>query len=116
MDYNSSSSSSSSNTNNDLSPPIAAASPTNIRCTLNSAAQLAATIKPVFDYDERKIMLPSSNTSVFEARCMALSRLKELEGLILYKEARGASIKAAREGAAAKVRQHLLAKDVPKAP
>ncbi len=76
--------------------------------------QLAQTIKPVFDYDERKIKLPGATSSVFEARCMVLSELKELSGLILMKEARGASIKAAREGAAGKVKQFLLSKEVPK--
>lgn len=51
------------------------------------------------------------NTCFFEARCIVTSRLKELAGLILVKEAKGSSIKAAREGAAVKVRQYLLSKD-----
>ncbi|CAN0202320.1 unnamed protein product, partial [Ectocarpus fasciculatus] len=81
------------------------------RCTLNSAAQLAQTIKPVFEYDERKVKGSGVNTCFFEARCIVTSRLKELAGLILVKEAKGGSIKAAREGAAVKVRQYLLSKD-----
>ncbi|CBN78074.1 DEAD box helicase [Ectocarpus siliculosus] len=73
------------------------------RCTLNSAAQLAQTIKPVFEYDERKLKGSGVNTCFFEARCIVTSRLEELAGLILVKEAKGSSIKAAREGAAVKV-------------
>lgn len=53
----------------------------------------------------------AQNSVVFEARCIVSSRLTELAGLILVKEARGHSIKAAREGAAVKVRQYLLSKD-----
>eukprot|EP00903_Cladosiphon_okamuranus_P019581 g18009.t1 len=83
------------------------------RCTLNSAAQLAQTIKPVFAYDERKIRSSDvPNGLAFEARCIVSSLLKELSGLILVKEARGHSIKAAREGAAVKVKQYLLSKEV----
>lgn len=81
-----------------------------LRCTLNSAAQLAQTIKPVFEYDERRVSWPA-NVSVFEARCIVRSRLEELAGLILVKEARGSSIKAAREGAAVKVKVYLLSKE-----
>ncbi|CAN0178898.1 unnamed protein product [Ectocarpus sp. 6 AP-2014] len=84
------------------------------RCTLNSAAQLAQTIKPVFEYDERKLKGSGVNTCFFEARCIVTSRLEELAGLILVKEAKGSSIKAAREGAAVKVRQYLLSKDMSK--
>ncbi|CAM9621477.1 unnamed protein product [Scytosiphon promiscuus] len=80
------------------------------RCTLNSAAQLAQTIKPVFEYDERRVPGPP-NASLFEARCIVRSNLAELEGLILVKEARGSSIKAAREGAAVKVKIYLLSKE-----
>lgn len=85
------------------------------RCTLNSAAQLAQTIKPVFAYDERKIRcFDVPNGSAFEARCIVSSLLKELSGLILVKEARGPSIKAAREGAAVKVKHFLLSMEVSK--
>lgn len=42
------------------------------------------------------------------------SVLEELSGLILVKEAKGSSIKAAREGAAVKVKQYLLSKEVSK--
>eukprot|EP00752_Nemacystus_decipiens_P002257 g2138.t1 len=82
------------------------------RCTLNSAAQLAQTIKPVFTYDERKIKRPDG--FAFEARCIVSSLLKELSGLIVVKEAKGSSIKAAREGAAVKVKMFLLSKEVSK--
>lgn len=67
----------------------------------------------MFAYDERKIRrLDVPNGSAFEARCIVSSLLKELSGLILVKEARGASIKAAREGAAVKVKMYLLSKEV----
>lgn len=46
---------------------------------------------------------------IFEARCFVSSKMDELDGLILVKEAKGASIKAAREAAAGKVVQLLLA-------
>lgn len=83
------------------------------RCTLHSAAQLAQTIKPVFEYDERRVAGPSS-ASLFEARCIVRSNLEELAGLILVKEAKGSSIKAAREGAAVKVKVYLLSKEISK--
>lgn len=69
----------------------------------------------MFAYDERKIKrLDVANGSAFEARCIVSSLLKELSGLILVKEAKGSSIKAAREGAAVKVRQCLLSMEISK--
>lgn len=69
----------------------------------------------MFAYDERKIRrLDIANGSAFEARCIVSSLLKELSGLIVVKEARGPSIKAAREGAAVKVKMWLLSLQVSK--
>lgn len=71
-------------------------------------------MQPVFEYDERK--LPGlAHETVFESRCIVSSKKAELEGTILCKEAKGASIKAAREASAKKVVQYLLSKDSGKA-
>lgn len=46
---------------------------------------------------------------MFVARCFLISGMPELDGLIMYEEATGSSIKAAREAAASKVVATLLA-------
>lgn len=61
------------------------------RCIVNTATQLASKIKPVFEYEERKVGGPAHDT-VFEARCFASSKLDELAGLIVVQEARAGSI------------------------
>lgn len=67
----------------------------------------------MFAYDEIKVRtFDVANGSAFEARCIVSSQLKELAGLILVKQARGSSIKAAREGAAVKVKNYLLSKEI----
>lgn len=78
------------------------------RSCLNSSIQLAQTFKPTLEYDERKAT-GEAHLPVFEARCILSSRTKELNGLILVKAAKGGTIKAAREAAAAKMIQVLLA-------
>lgn len=80
------------------------------RCSINTTAQLAHAIKPVFEYDERR--LPgNAHETVFEARCFVWSKVDELKGLIASKEAKGTSIKSSREAAAQKMIQYLLQKD-----
>ena len=80
------------------------------RSSINTTAQLAHAIKPVLEYDERRLSLSGQGQAqdVFEARCFVWSRLEELKGLIVVKEAKGVSIKAARERAAQKIVQYLL--------
>lgn len=80
------------------------------RCSINTTAQLAHAIKPVFEYDERR--LPgNAHETVFESRCFVWSKVDELKGLIASKEAKGTSIKSSREAAAQKMVQYLLLKD-----
>lgn len=67
----------------------------------------------MFEYDERKAGGPA-HESVFEARCIVWSKHEQLPGLILVKEAKGGSIKSARENAAVKVVQYLLSKEASK--
>lgn len=67
----------------------------------------------MFDYDERKVD-GEAHSPVFEARAIVRSTLEELNGLIVMKEAKGTSIKAAREAAAKRVLQYLLSKESPK--
>lgn len=74
---------------------------------MNSAVQLAHTIKPSLWFDERKE--PSwYDGQMFRARCVVSSQPGELKGLLLVKEGRGLSLKAAREAAALKAVQYLL--------
>lgn len=56
-----------------------------------------------------------AHETIFEARCTVSSKQEELSGLIVYKDAKGKSIKAAREAAALKVVHYLLAKEGAKA-
>lgn len=72
------------------------------RCILNSAVQLAPILKPKVEYEDRRGAGPA-HTPCFECRCFVSSQIEELEGLILVKEGKGSSIKAAREAAATKV-------------
>ncbi|CAM9305781.1 unnamed protein product [Pylaiella littoralis] len=80
----------------------------NARSTLNTAIQLAQTIQPDIWYDEKTE--PSwYDGQTFRARCLVSCRPPgDLDGLLLVKEARGLSLKAAREAAAAKTVQYLL--------
>ena len=75
---------------------------------MNSAVQLAHTIRPSVWYDERKE--PSwYDSQMFRARCLVSSQPPgELGGLLLVKEGRGLSLRAAREAAALKAVQYLL--------
>lgn len=76
---------------------------------MNSAIQLAHHIKPSLWYDEREE--PSwYDGQMFRARCLVSSCQpgEEQKGLLLVKEGRGLSLKAAREAAAVKALQYLL--------
>lgn len=74
---------------------------------MSSAAQLAHATKPSLWYDERKE--PSwYDGQMFRARCVVSSQPGEVKGLLLIKEGRGLSLKAARESAAAKAVQYLV--------
>lgn len=80
---------------------------------MNSAVQLAHMVKPSLLYAERQER-SWYDGPMFRARCLVSSRPGEgeeegeLDGLLLVKEGRGLSVKAARESAAAKAVQYLV--------
>lgn len=75
---------------------------------MNNAIQLAQTIQPDMWYDDK--MEPSwYDGQTFRVRCLVSCRPPgDLDGLLLVKEARGLSLRAAREAAAAKTVQYLM--------
>eukprot|EP00752_Nemacystus_decipiens_P003611 g3328.t1 len=79
----------------------------NARSAMNSAVQLAHAVKPALWYDEREE--PSwYDGQMFRARCLVSCQPRDGKGLLLVKEGRGLSVKAAREAAAVKAVQYLL--------
>lgn len=73
-----------------------------LRSTLNSATQLAPNLRPLVEYEDRRWGGPA-HIPVFESRCFLSSRIEGMNGIILMKEGKGSTIKAAREAAAYEV-------------